>query len=150
MEYNKAMKIIRELFPKRKYCSSNFDKENISNLRMRYRHEKIGYADKEGNKVPYVLINENWEMDSLATYETNKVRRYTVTRIDSVCPRINDCYVHTPFRTFKYDDCDSSQGDIVLQTTKKDVFKDIVFPLDYRTEAKQKLQWALFLMNFGK
>lgn len=39
---------------------------------------------------------------------------------------------------------------IVVQgpPTKKDVFKDIVFPLDYRTEAKQKLQWALFLMKF--
>ncbi len=39
---------------------------------------------------------------------------------------------------------------IVIQDdpTKKDVFKDIVFPLDYRTEAKQKLQWALFLVKY--
>ncbi|MDA3954778.1 MAG: universal stress protein [Bacteroidales bacterium] len=39
---------------------------------------------------------------------------------------------------------------IVIQgdPTKKDVFKDVVFPLDYRTEAKQKLQWALFLVKY--
>jgi len=39
---------------------------------------------------------------------------------------------------------------IVVQEppTKKDSFKDIVFPLDYRTEAKQKLQWALFLVKY--
>ena len=39
---------------------------------------------------------------------------------------------------------------IVVQAppSKKDVFKDIVFPLDYRTEAKQKLQWALFLVKY--
>ncbi len=39
---------------------------------------------------------------------------------------------------------------IVIQDppTKKDTFKDIVFPLDYRSEAKQKLQWALFLVKY--
>ncbi len=39
---------------------------------------------------------------------------------------------------------------VVVQAppTKKDAFKDIVFPLDYRAEAKQKLQWALFLMKY--
>ena len=39
---------------------------------------------------------------------------------------------------------------VVVQAppTKKDTFKDIVFPLDYRAEAKQKLQWALFLMKY--
>ena len=39
---------------------------------------------------------------------------------------------------------------IVVQDapSKKDSFKDIVFPLDYRTEAKQKLQWALFLVKY--
>ncbi|MCG8411623.1 MAG: universal stress protein [Bacteroidales bacterium] len=31
---------------------------------------------------------------------------------------------------------------------KKDEFKDVVFPLDYRSEAKQKLQWALFLVKY--
>jgi nucleotide-binding universal stress UspA family protein len=39
---------------------------------------------------------------------------------------------------------------IVVQDrpTKKEIFKDIVFPLDYRSEAKQKLQWALFLVKY--
>ena len=39
---------------------------------------------------------------------------------------------------------------IVVQDppSKKDIFKDIVFPLDYRSEAKQKLQWALFLVKY--
>ena len=39
---------------------------------------------------------------------------------------------------------------IVIQAppSKKDTFKDIVFPLDYRSEAKQKLQWALFLVKY--
>lgn len=39
---------------------------------------------------------------------------------------------------------------IVVQEppSKKEVFKDIVFPLDYRSEAKQKLQWALFLVKY--
>lgn len=39
---------------------------------------------------------------------------------------------------------------IVIQEppTKKDVFKHVVFPLDYRSEAKQKLQWALFLVKY--
>ncbi len=39
---------------------------------------------------------------------------------------------------------------IVIQEppTKKEIFKDIVFPLDYRSEAKQKLQWALFLVKY--
>jgi len=39
---------------------------------------------------------------------------------------------------------------IVVQErpTKKEIFKDIVFPLDYRSEAKQKLQWALFLVKY--
>ncbi len=39
---------------------------------------------------------------------------------------------------------------IVVQDppSKKEVFKDIVFPLDYRSEAKQKLQWALFLVKY--
>ncbi|MBU8891147.1 MAG: universal stress protein [Bacteroidales bacterium] len=39
---------------------------------------------------------------------------------------------------------------IVVQgpPTKKDEFREIVFPLDYRTEAKQKLQWALFLVKY--
>ncbi|MBI9054746.1 MAG: universal stress protein [Bacteroidales bacterium] len=39
---------------------------------------------------------------------------------------------------------------IVVQEppAKKDSFKDIVFPLDYRSEAKQKLQWALFLVKY--
>ncbi|MGE0089727.1 MAG: universal stress protein [Bacteroidales bacterium] len=32
--------------------------------------------------------------------------------------------------------------------TKKEIFKDVVFPLDYRIEAKQKLQWALFLVKY--
>src|SRR6056297_74478 len=31
--------------------------------------------------------------------------------------------------------------------SKTEIFKDIVFPLDYRSEAKQKLQWALFLVK---
>jgi len=39
---------------------------------------------------------------------------------------------------------------IVVQEppTKKEIFKDVVFPLDYRTEAKQKLQWALWLVKY--
>lgn len=39
---------------------------------------------------------------------------------------------------------------IVIQKppSKKEEFKEIVFPLDYRTEAKQKLQWALFLVKY--
>lgn len=39
---------------------------------------------------------------------------------------------------------------IVVQEppTKKDTFKHVVFPLDYRSEAKQKLQWALFLVKY--
>ena len=39
---------------------------------------------------------------------------------------------------------------IVIQQppSKKEIFKDIVFPLDYRSEAKQKLQWALFLVKY--
>lgn len=39
---------------------------------------------------------------------------------------------------------------IVIQEppTKKDVFKHVVFPIDYRSEAKQKLQWALFLVKY--
>ncbi|MFC2096351.1 universal stress protein [Bacteroidota bacterium] len=39
---------------------------------------------------------------------------------------------------------------IVIQDhpSKKEIFKDIVFPLDYRSEAKQKLQWALFLVKY--
>ena len=39
---------------------------------------------------------------------------------------------------------------IVVQDppSKKEIFKDIVFPLDYRSEAKQKLQWALFLVKY--
>jgi nucleotide-binding universal stress UspA family protein len=39
---------------------------------------------------------------------------------------------------------------IVIQAppSKKDTFKDVVFPLDYRSEAKQKLQWALFLVKY--
>lgn len=39
---------------------------------------------------------------------------------------------------------------IVIQQppSKKEMFKDIVFPLDYRSEAKQKLQWALFLVKY--
>lgn len=39
---------------------------------------------------------------------------------------------------------------IVVQEppTKKEMFKDVVFPLDYRTEAKQKLQWALWLVKY--
>ncbi len=32
--------------------------------------------------------------------------------------------------------------------TKQEIFKDVVFPLDYRIEAKQKLQWALFLVKY--
>lgn len=39
---------------------------------------------------------------------------------------------------------------IVIQEppSKSETFKDVVFPLDYRSEAKQKLQWALFLVKY--
>lgn len=39
---------------------------------------------------------------------------------------------------------------IVVQEppSKTDDFKHVVFPLDYRSEAKQKLQWALFLVKY--
>ncbi|MEA2105209.1 MAG: universal stress protein [Bacteroidota bacterium] len=39
---------------------------------------------------------------------------------------------------------------IVVQRppSKTEIFKDVVFPLDYRSEAKQKLQWALFLVKY--
>lgn len=39
---------------------------------------------------------------------------------------------------------------IVIQEppSKADTFKHVVFPLDYRSEAKQKLQWALFLVKY--
>jgi len=39
---------------------------------------------------------------------------------------------------------------IVVQEapTKKEIFKDVILPLDYRIEAKQKLQWALFLVKY--
>ncbi|MEA3515411.1 MAG: hypothetical protein U9R34_08080 [Nanoarchaeota archaeon] len=124
MEYNEARKIIEELFPRRRNYKSDFDKwENVSNLCMGYNREELGYADREGRKVPYVSISENWSIDHLAAYETNKVRRYTVTRVESACPRINDCYEHTPFPSFQYEDCDSLDGDIILQKTEKDVFR---------------------------
>lgn len=32
--------------------------------------------------------------------------------------------------------------------SKKEVFKDIVFPLDYKREGKQKVNWALFLGKY--
>lgn len=39
---------------------------------------------------------------------------------------------------------------IVVQgpPSKKEVFKDVVFPLDYRKEGKQKVNWALFLAKY--
>ncbi|MFO8235089.1 MAG: universal stress protein [Bacteroidales bacterium] len=39
---------------------------------------------------------------------------------------------------------------ITIQTppSKKEVFKDIVFPMDYKKEAKQKVNWALFLAKY--
>ncbi len=32
--------------------------------------------------------------------------------------------------------------------SKTEIFRDVVFPLDYRPEEKQKLQWALFLVKY--
>jgi nucleotide-binding universal stress UspA family protein len=32
--------------------------------------------------------------------------------------------------------------------SKKEVFKDVVFPLDYKKEGKQKVNWALFLAKY--
>ena len=32
--------------------------------------------------------------------------------------------------------------------SKKEIFKDIVFPLDYKKEGKQKVNWALFLAKY--
>ncbi len=39
---------------------------------------------------------------------------------------------------------------IVIQgpPSKAEVFKDVVFPLDYKKEAKQKVNWALFLAKY--
>lgn len=39
---------------------------------------------------------------------------------------------------------------IVVQgpPSKKEVFRDIVFPLDYKKEGKQKVNWALFLAKY--
>jgi nucleotide-binding universal stress UspA family protein len=39
---------------------------------------------------------------------------------------------------------------IVVQDppSKKEIFKDVVFPLDYKKEGKQKVNWALFLAKF--
>ena len=39
---------------------------------------------------------------------------------------------------------------IVIQAppSKKEVFKDVVFPLDYKKEGKQKVNWALFLAKY--
>jgi nucleotide-binding universal stress UspA family protein len=39
---------------------------------------------------------------------------------------------------------------IVIQgpPSKKEIFKDVVFPLDYKKEAKQKVNWALFLAKY--
>ncbi len=39
---------------------------------------------------------------------------------------------------------------IVIQEppSKKEIFKDVVFPLDYRKEGKQKVNWALFLAKY--
>lgn len=39
---------------------------------------------------------------------------------------------------------------IVIQEppSKKEVFKDVVFPLDYKKEGKQKVNWALFLAKY--
>lgn len=39
---------------------------------------------------------------------------------------------------------------IVIQEppSKKEIFKDVVFPLDYRREGKQKVNWALFLAKY--
>src|SRR6056297_1691201 len=39
---------------------------------------------------------------------------------------------------------------IVVQEppSKKEIFKDVVFPLDYKKEGKQKVNWALFLAKF--
>jgi nucleotide-binding universal stress UspA family protein len=39
---------------------------------------------------------------------------------------------------------------IVIQAppTKKEIFKDVVFPLDYKKEGKQKVNWALFLAKY--
>lgn len=39
---------------------------------------------------------------------------------------------------------------IVVQTppSKKEIFKDVVFPLDYKKEGKQKVNWALFLAKY--
>lgn len=32
--------------------------------------------------------------------------------------------------------------------SKKEIFKDVVFPLDYKKEGKQKVNWALFLAKY--
>lgn len=32
--------------------------------------------------------------------------------------------------------------------SKKEIFKDVVFPLDYKPEGKQKVNWALFLAKY--
>jgi len=39
---------------------------------------------------------------------------------------------------------------IVIQgpPSKKEIFKDVVFPMDYKKEAKQKVNWALFLAKY--
>ena len=39
---------------------------------------------------------------------------------------------------------------IVIQgpPSKKEVFKDVVFPMDYKKETKQKVNWALFLAKY--